>query len=494
MKADCNKKTNISICEKKLWLDIHKSKYADCVYDLEGNYANNSIKSLVCSSTENCIKVSQAEPVLMAEETSEVINDILRDYKTSPNVIVDAVFLLGDIIVYIDRLLVNSDSSIEFCEIKAATHVKDGFIKDISFKYAVLKILGYKVKNVFIGYINSSYIRHGRIDIRKLLFYKNITSAVNIYAQDMISKIGDSLELKKEPITQIDISCLSPHRCSYWKYCTKNFPEYTVFDIAGLALDKKFELYNAGIIALEDVEKNNCVSKRQMRQVSSMIHNTPTEIDKISLRNFLEGLSFPLYFLDFETFQSAIPKFDGVMPFTQIPFQFSLHYIERKGGDICHKEFLAEYERDPRRELAEKLVKYIPDDVCVLAYNMVFEKGVIRNLAYMFDDLSSHLMRIHDNIKDLMVPFQKQFYYDSKMMGSYSIKAVLPALFPDNPELDYKNLDTIHNGIEAMIMYQKAEEFDEKERENIRMSLLKYCGLDTFAMVKIWQKLCESVE
>ena len=178
----------------------------------------------------------------------------------------------------------------------------------------------------------------------------------------------------------------------------------------------------------------------------------------------------------------------------QIPFQYSLHYIEKEGTELLHTEFLAEPNNDPRRLLAENLIKDIPKDSCVLAYNMMFEKMVIKNLANLYEDLSEHLMNIYDNMQDLMIVFQKRDYYTKEMYGSYSIKYVLPALFPQDKELDYHNLDLIHNGSEASNNYANLSQLPKEKQEQIKKSLLKYCELDTYAMVKIWQKLNEVIK
>ena len=178
----------------------------------------------------------------------------------------------------------------------------------------------------------------------------------------------------------------------------------------------------------------------------------------------------------------------------KIPFQYSLHYIEEKGGEVKHKEFLSEGGVDPRRLLAERLVEDIPMNKCVLAYNMSFEKNVIKKLASIYPDLSDHLMNIHDNIKDLMIPFKNRNYYTKNMFGSYSIKYVLPALFPDDPSLDYHNLDMIHNGSEASNTFADLDKFSKEELEKVRENMLKYCELDTYAMVKIYKKLDEIIE
>ena len=203
----------------------------------------------------------------------------------------------------------------------------------------------------------------------------------------------------------------------------------------------------------------------------------------------MKDLYYPLYFLDFETFQQPIPKYDGIRPYMQIPFQYSLHYIENEKGELKHKEFLAEAGIDPRRKLAEKLVNDIPKNACVLAYNMQFEKMVIKNLAELYEDLREDLLIIHNNIKDLMIPFVDRMYYCKEMQGSYSIKYVLPALFPDDPELDYHNLPLVHNGGEAMSVFATLDQKTKEEQEKIRQGLLVYCKLDTYAMVKIWEKL-----
>ena len=110
-------------------------------------------------------------------------------------------------------------------------------------------------------------------------------------------------------------------------------------------------------------------------------------------------------------------------------FQYSLHYIEHEGGELKHTEFLAYPGADPRRASAEQLCRDIPMNVCTTAYNMGFEKGRIRGLAELYPDLAEHLMNIHDHIQDLMIPFQRKYYYTRAMQGSYSIKYVLPRCF-----------------------------------------------------------------
>jgi hypothetical protein len=187
--------------------------------------------------------------------------------------------------------------------------------------------------------------------------------------------------------------------------------------------------------------------------------------------------------------QSAIPQLDGTRPNQVIPFQYSLHYIESEGAPLQHKEFLAESGENPLRAIAESLCENIPKGACTLAYYKTFECDRLNELADLFPDLAEHLRSIADGIIDLLVPFQNGYYYKKAMGGSFSIKVVLPAIFPNDPTLNYRNLDGVHNGSEAMDIFPKIKDMPKEEAEKIRESLLKYCYLDTFGMVKIWEEL-----
>lgn len=267
-----------------------------------------------------------------------------------------------------------------------------------------------------------------------------------------------------------------------------------MFDLYRLQTSKKFDYYRKGIITYNDLFLSGVVTnEKHLRQIEFALTDKGTYVDKDGIRDFLDTLSYPIYFLDFETEQPAIPKYNGTKPYQQIPFQYSLHYIESEDGELKHKEFLAESGSDPRRALAESLCKDIPMNVCVTAYNKAFECCRIKELADAFPDLAEHFLNIRENIKDLLDPFQKGYYYNKAMGGSFSIKSVLPAIFPNDPTLDYHNLDGVHNGSEAMSIFPKIKDMPPEEQEKARKNLLEYCKLDTFAMVKVWEELVRVV-
>jgi hypothetical protein len=120
-------------------------------------------------------------------------------------------------------------------------------------------------------------------------------------------------------------------------------------------------------------------------------------------------------------------------------FPSSIHFTSRRSLQLptpsptepVHKEFLGPIGTDPRRELAEGLLADIPENGTVLTYNQKFEKSIIGKLADAFPDLSSPLLALNDRVRDLMLPFQKRWYYHPSQNGSYSIKKVLPALVPE---------------------------------------------------------------
>lgn len=295
------------------------------------------------------------------------------------------------------------------------------------------------------------------------------------------------LNSEAEPDIDIGKQCSLSHGCAYWKYCSKHLPEHNVFQI--YRCNKKWELYKNGIVSFEDLQKRAQLNPMQTRQVDFTLNDRGTYVDNRLIDEFLSTLSYPLYFLDFETTQEIIPPFDGAKPYEQIPFQYSLHYIESENGELNHKEFLGVSGEDPRRAIAESLCENIPENVCVLVYNQKFERDRLKALAEEFSDLSEHLLNIESNIKDLLDPFRKGAYYNRAMGGSVSLKSVLPAIFPDDPALDYHNLEEIHNGGEAMTIFPLIKDMPPEEQEITRKNMLEYCELDTLAMVKIWQKL-----
>jgi hypothetical protein len=472
-------------CHKSLWLKKYNSDVLEA--SNEGVLENgNNVGALACELYPGGVEIpydgtSFEDKIIM---TQDLINEGVKN-------IYEATFQYNGILVMVDILNVE-DNTVVINEVKSSTDVKDVYLHDLSIQYYVLNGLGYDVQEANVIHINNEYIRGDELEINKLFTTVEVTDIVKNFQEDIEENLeifrGVLSDKAKEPNIDIGPHCSSPYACDATNYCWSNIPQYSVFNISRLKTDKKFELYKRGILNFTDIPNINQFSHSQQLQIKAELEQTEI-INKTSIKGFLDSLTYPIYHLDFETFQQAIPQWKGVIPYMQIPFQYSLH-IEHENGTLEHKEFLAEDGIDPRYELAKRLVEDIPCDATVLAYNMGFEKGVIRKLANQFSDFTYDLMCIHDNIKDLMTPFQSKDYYVPKMRGSYSIKNVLPALVPEM-EKAYKALDLVHNGGEAMNAFASLGTLSDEEKIAYRNALLEYCKLDTLAMVKILQKLRE---
>ena len=475
-------------CPKMIWLKKNKPEaFDDSVTNQSILETGNEVGDLAMGLFGEFTEVPFGDLSEMISKTAELI-------EAGTPIITEGSFSYNRLFCSIDILKNLGNGCVEIIEVKSSTSVKDIYYDDAAYQYYVLTKLGYTVKRVCIVHINNQYVRSGVLDIQQLFRTEDITDDAIGRMPEVsanIERFSEYMEQKEEPNDDIGMHCFTPYDCGFFGYCTRHLPTPNVFDVAGARLSTKFKCYDKGIISFADLNTCNALSAGQYKQVEHELYNYAPYIEKATIKDFLSHLTYPLYFLDFESFQPAIPLYDNSRPFEQIVFQYSLHYIEEEGGELKHSEFLAYPGADPRRALAEQLCRDIPMGVCTTAYNMGFEKGRIKGLAEIYPDLAVHLMDIHDNIQDLMIPFQKKYYYTKAMQGSYSIKYVLPALFPDDPTLDYHNLEGVHNGSEASATFKRMASMSQKELETFRTHLLNYCGLDTFAMVKVWEKLNE---
>lgn len=377
----------------------------------------------------------------------------------------------------------------ELYEVKSSTGFKDIYLPDISVQYYALNGAGIPVTRAFLVHINNQYVRQGTIDPFQLFTVVDMTHAVEASQASVREEIKQQKEMLAGDIPPINIGpwCSNPYDCDFKGHCWQRIPEMSVFSLRGnRAL--QFSLYSRGIVDINDVVPDE-LPPTQRQQVKA-IREKALYVRKDEIRHFLDSLWYPLYFLDFETFADAVPRFDGIRPYQNVPYQYSLHYRDNALAPLQHHEYLAQPGIDPRKELTEKLISQVPENACVLAYVASFEKGVLNNLSLWFPEYTDKIQGIITNMIDLAYPFQKRFLYHWRFNGSYSIKYVLPALVP---ELGYDGME-IRNGEMAAIAYARMNQStDAREVEEIRRALLEYCCLDTFAMVKLLEALKESL-
>lgn len=429
---------------------------------------------------------------------SQMIRNTAEEMAKGTPVICEAAFSYEGLYCAVDLLRRDDErGGWAVYEVKSSTQVKDYYIADVSYQKYVLENCGVKVTGVYLVNIDNSYVLGPEgLDLAGFFRINDLWDAASEAQRDTVPGILKVAEMVlgsgEEPSAELSEACVG---CDFFGCCFRDLPERNVFDLYRLAKKKMVEYYHRGLVSYGDLEEAGVISNRtQLRQMDYWLRDKGVYTEKEPLREFLASLSYPLYFLDFETMGLAVPVHVGTKPFEQIPFQYSLHYIEREGGELLHKEFLAESGVDPKRGIAEALCRDIPADACVTAFHKSTECGILKKLAGQFPGLADHLNAAAGNVVDLLEPFQKGWYYRREIGGSFSIKSVLPAICPDDPELDYHELDGIHNGTEAMSVYPKMKDMEPEMQEKIRRSLLAYCRLDTLAMVKVWEELRRAAE
>lgn len=501
---------------------------------------------------------------LTKEEKSRRTRNLIVDcFENRKKVnIYEATFIFEDLYVQVDILQVNYDKTITIIENKACTNPTktDEILKyyfwDLMFQVYVIEKIGYKVKGKFLNFINSDYERIGdlnldrlfniikidkfhlissnkkNVGLAKLKYEKKnyildierikrkqvIKNKVKLFEKNDIQNIRNLLKLKDDEKYSIHEGCFKPYSCPFKEICfnclkEKKLKNDSIFDLKGDGkpnIKDKIILNHLGYKTFDKILEdktgiiNDYFSNSKIKQMKSEIKDIEYW-DSKSIISYIKTIeNKDLYHLDFETYQQAIPEWDYISPYEQIPFQYSLHKQiwdfknkKYKKMDITdnHISFLGDGKNDPRRKLAESLVENIPFGSICVAYNIGFEKMILTRLAFLFKDLKDHLESIRNNMFDLMPIYRKKLNYNKQMIGSYSIKYVLPAILGlDNEELNYEKLGSIQNGGDAMNIYPKLKTLTFKDAEKIKKDMFNYCRLDTFAMIRLYEDLLKKLK
>lgn len=498
-------------CEKALWLKVYNPEVAIVDQNRQKRFEDgNRVGDLAMGLFGPYVEVTTYNPDGKSLNLNAMVAKTTEEMKKGTPVICEASFFYKDNYCAVD-ILRKTAGGWAIYEVKSVTSKDDfkdkkdqlkEFTWDIAHQKWLLEKNKINVTGTYLVYLDNTYIRHGALDLHKLFTIKDMCELISkefLKVQDGVDKAMKVLANHTEPEKVFSRACKKPYPCMFWDYCTRNLPKPSVFDVYGgkfgckgadrFYFPTQLSLYKDGRVSFDDI-KDEQLGRIQRLQVDCTLNGTE-HIDREGIRGFLDTLSYPLYFLDFETMNDPIPQYDGTWSYQQVPFQYSLHIQESEMSGYIHKEFLAPSDgSDPRRALAEQLCHDIPTNVCTLAYNKDFECDRIKELADAFPDLAEHLLNIRDNVKDLRDPFQDGYYYMPAMNGSFSIKDVLPALFPNDPELDYHRLDQqVQNGNDAMSIFPKIKDMNPIDAQAAREALLRYCELDTWAMVKVLEKL-----
>lgn len=473
-------------CHKSLWLYKHQPELKDAVDPaLQARFdSGHAIGTLAHQLCPGGVEVPY-EGLTHAEQLA-MTKKLLAEGSTT---IYEATFQHDGIFVKVD-ILHRGAAGWEILEVKESTDVKDVHRSDAAVQLYVLAGAGLEVTKVAIVHIDNTYVRRGDIEVQKLFAVEDITEEARAMQANIPDEVADMRAMIAGEMPAIDIGpqCRDPYDCDFHGHCWQHIPEDSVFDLRERGADK-FALYGRGIIRQADVPLDE-LNEKQRHQVESTLKQVDT-LDKGAVREFLGSLWHPLCYLDFETVNPAVPLFDGLRPYQQMPFQYSLRVQASAGAPLVHHEFLAQPGADPRRELTERLLREVPDGACIVAWNQVFEKKRLQELAEQFPDLAPRIWKLVDSFRDPMTLFRDRAVYLWQQKGSYSIKAVLPLLAPD---LSYDGMEVAAGDAAMSAYYAMCDAEDPQELARIRKALLDYCGLDTQGMVRIVERLRELTE
>ncbi len=408
---------------------------------------------------------------------SQTTQQLLSDPTTQT--IFEATFINNAYITKAD-ILIRDNSSWKIVEIKSNVNLSDDLISDLAYTTMVAREAGLDISSCSLLLVNKEY-RLGMSD-EELFVENDVTDQVFERVGEFeksYDRIAGILSKKEKPVPALRWEC---KKCDIFTECCGEGIDNHIFDLPRLSHTKYCQLRDDDILRVNDIPKEFELTATQDIVRKAVVSSEPV-IDREGLKDALDKIVSPIYFLDFETTQTCIPLYEGVAPYSQIATQYSLHI--KAGKILDHKEYLVDPDRDCRRELAERLLGDCGSKGSILVYTS-FEKTIINRLAVLLPELAEDLCELLGRLVDLY-KIIRECYYHPGFHGSYSIKKVLPALVDD---MGYDDLE-IGNGLDASaeFAYMCRGRYSREEVGRIREQLLRYCGVDTMAMVRVWERL-----
>jgi len=422
------------------------------------------------------------------EQAQEITQQLIKD---GVNIIFQATVLTDNSLLAMADILEKDGDGWKLYEVKSTNEIKeDKHIPDTTFQRIAFEKAGYKITSVNIIHMNKTFVRNGEpMDAHSLMIIENVDALVNkilLEIKDEISFALEEMRNNEEP-TACPCRLLSRgQHCPTFAYFNPDIPKYSVYDISRMQGKKLAELINSGVFEVSNVPDDFPLSSNQKIQVDAE-KSGKIKIDKLAIKNELDSLEFPLYFLDYESVNPALPFMDGSTPYQQIVFQYSLHILDAPNAELHHTDFLSrDGDIESLRKLAESLQNNIGNKGSVIVWNKAFECSRNREIGRMLPEFANFMDDVNSRVYDLMDVFSKNYYVDPLFHGSNSIKDVLPVLAP---HLSYKELNINKGDIASVKWFDVTIGKNQEEAEQVYADLLVYCGLDTLAMVEIYKAL-----
>lgn len=416
---------------------------------------------------------------------------LIPQYKALPNeILLQPTHVDGDFEARTDILIKNHDSeSWDMYEIKSATKIDKIHKYDATFQTLVFQ-KKVKLGKIFLLHLNPDYVRGEEINLPELFITDDITQIVEELKDEVHLLRYEALDIVQEDNPNNVLACIRPKTCPCLEICHTIIPNYSIYDINNLTANEKKvrQLEEMGIRSVYDIPNDFQLSDKQKFQVN-VAKSGIASIDRTEIQESINNLVYPLYFVDYESFNPAIPMYKGYKPYDQMPFQWSLHVQENIDSEFIHYEFIEIEEIDPIPNFLSTLQKVIGTTGSIIVWNETFEGTQNKRMGTIHNQYKDFCENMNSRMFDLMKIFRDGQYADPKFKGSYSIKKVLPVLVP---ELSYNGMN-ISEGATAMAswdeMVHKLDLHSIEQRNKIKEDLLRYCELDTMAMVRIYEVL-----
>jgi hypothetical protein len=466
-------------CSKKLWKEVNRKGTATLSLDEQSRLeVGREVGKLARLEYANGVLITEIDQDDVRHRTNTLIGE-------GTPTLFETGFSFNGVFVRVDILRKNGGTW-DLIEVKSSSSLKAEHIDDAAIQYYVVNGTGLLLGSVFIQHLNSECQYP---DLSDLFVMSDVTKEVLAKQEEIANNIAEQkgvLSYSEEPNVPIGEYCEKPHECEFKKECWSDVPEQSIFTLPRLNWKKKTALIERDILAIQEIPNTLELPDAQRLYANRIRAGVPV-IDSNEIRKKLAALTYPLYFLDFETDAPAIPRLRGNSPYSRFPFQYSCH-IRFENGSVEHQEYLHKELSDPRNPIATHLLDSIGNSGTIIAYNASFEKGVIEELANAVPLIGSQLMELIPRFWDLLDIFKKHYFHPG-FNGSNSIKSVLPIVVP---ELNYDQLDEVHDGTEAGVVWNRMiTESDESKRKSEIENLLEYCRLDTLAMVEIHRHLLD---
>lgn len=474
-----------SKCRRRFWLNdnrLHKRELSDiaCNYQLQHKQLLDcyvqSLDGFVRAGTESRVlppQISLAQSLERGVAKGDTINIIGANINTV------------QYHAHIDILKKDSAGCWSFVMVKAASGIKRRYLEEAAFRLYILNLAGFGISDCRIVCVNKRYVKGAA-------FPPFIESSVFKEARQRLDSVGSQLlEMSKllinpePPEACLQRHCIKPSRCSHYRQCWPGLSEYNVLSIPHMSPAEREGLTQGGLVEINDlVDDENYGFSQKQRQYIQLVKNKAQKIDDAEIVQSMKALQYPLYFLDFEADNPALPKIVGQKAFMKIPFQFSCHRLTQE-TELSHYDYLHNSEDDPRPVLIEQLLNSIGEQGSVIVWHADFERSRLHELAHLMPEHREKLLSIVARLWDMELIF-KHHYQDYRFKGSCSIKAIIKALLPD---LSYDDLQ-VKDGEQVVAVWNcMLAEKNNKRRMQSFENIRAYCERDTLAMVVLYQHL-----